>query len=208
MVSEIVKTHRYVVIVKTCNPRWIGTFKEEPDKQEIEQAIFLDIADLEKFRLEKSEYAKNRVDELRSMLEVIRIADLRQPIVYVGGTWVGEIVIEEEGMFRRVPLLPACLVYDTPGGKLLPLADKYTQPGIWRGAKTPLADKDTTEEDTGQFGEQPDEYSDAAIAEHLTTDPQSGEKCPSEKIQTSEGEIILTESQRRNLASEHMRGGI
>jgi hypothetical protein len=53
--------------------------------------------------------------------------------------------------------------------------------------------------DAGQFSEK--------LEEILTTDPWSGERWPSEKIQTSEGEITLMESQRRNLASEHMRGG-
>ncbi len=96
---KIGKTSHFVVTVETSQIDWTGHFKEEPDVQEIEQAVYLDIDDLEVSALNLN---LERASLLRTMLEVVRVADLRGTDIYVGGTWVGKITIEDQEIYGRI----------------------------------------------------------------------------------------------------------
>jgi hypothetical protein len=131
-------------------------------------------------------------------------------VVQIAGTVLGEISLSIIEVFGRekqsmlnLPELRSDLVNRVPAltdtSELTDISELVQQ-------RADAGQFGVEQPDAGQPDEQPDDYSAEALDEHLTTDPRTGEAWPSAKIQTSDGEITLTESQRRNLASELMRG--
>lgn len=200
------KVDIYKIIVEPYESiTWEGLFNFKPSVADVIDAIRQDISELDP----ETEYEFDMIQGLRQTLELMtlhvttHVEELSRE-VKIAGTFVGDISLSTIEVFGKeeqsaspmtmlnLPELRSDRVPElTDTSELIDVSELVQQRA-----------------DAGQFGgEQPDEYSAEALEELVTTDPRTGEKWPSAKIQTSEGEITLTESQRRNLASEHMRGG-
>ncbi len=144
-------------------PPWKGLFTFEPNTYEVETVIRCEMD-------ENNPDIEHESDDIQWLSTLLELVTFQRPEflgeVSIAGSLVGVITIKSVEAFERAPAIQVnpcgemlCsnpigmehtrpqTPYDTPGGKLLPLADKHTQPGIWRGDKILLVDKDTTEED-------------------------------------------------------------
>ena len=195
MLSFLKEIDTYEITVEPCRSEtWAGLFNFEPNAEDVATAIRKTIKELD----EDVEHENDMIESLKQTLELVTLkkSEVLGP-VHIAGTLVGEISLTIVKIFVSEPqsMMP------------LPVEEVQAQAQAWRDAIPELTDTSELTDisevvqarvDAGQF--------DAELEEHLTTDPRTGEEWPSAKIQTSEGEITLTESQRRNLASEHMRG--
>jgi hypothetical protein len=184
---------------------WEGLFNFEPNSEDVAAAIQAEINEINELD-EFDELDEEEWDQIQALSLTLELVTCQNPKlsgeVRIAGTYVGKISLtivkifgREEQSMLNLPELRSDLVNRVPE-----LTDT--------SELTDISELVQQRADAEQFGgELPGNYSSAEeLFEHLNTDPRTGEAWPGKKIQTSEGEITLTESQRRNLASEHMRG--
>ncbi len=89
------KTILYHVTVKATHHEWVGRFLEQPTMENISHAILEDILPLQTEDDETdAEYLHERAAELRTLREVIEVANDFGAVI-VAGCKVGEIEMEE-----------------------------------------------------------------------------------------------------------------
>ena len=91
----------YRVKVNGAAKRWSGLFIEMPDSQQIEEALRLDIAELDL----EIEHENDQANDLCLLLEIIPLYDpANGDNVSVAGVFIGEVTIESIQGFGELPI--------------------------------------------------------------------------------------------------------